>query len=91
MKRSSLVKQLISNYLTDYENQLEKGDTSGNGSFVMLDHQTLQMILTFLFAQLDQEEKQSVETVDIEANIDQLIKEQSEQYEKIIRKLEEKV
>ncbi|KAB8135793.1 hypothetical protein F9U64_11025 [Gracilibacillus oryzae] len=89
MKRSNLAHQLIGKYLADYENQLEKSSTNDGGSFVFLDNQTLQMILAYLFTQDGQDK--AYDTSLAEAKIDQMILEQKQQLEQIIRKLEEKV
>ncbi|SER76339.1 hypothetical protein SAMN04487944_109167 [Gracilibacillus ureilyticus] len=86
-----LGRQLIANYLKNYETQLEKKDGEGSGSFVFLDHQTLQMILAYMFAQMEQEQTDTYDTSEIELQIERIIAQQEEQFNGIIRILEEKV
>ncbi|MFC4403905.1 hypothetical protein [Gracilibacillus xinjiangensis] len=94
MKKSNmeeLAQQLIANYMMDYQKQIGKSEGEANGSFVFLDHQTLQMILTYMFAQMGQAQSVTYDTAELESKMDHVMVQQKKQLEEIILALEGKV
>ena len=91
-----LIKQLVSSFMKDYSEQLNSKEKGNNNSFVFLENNTLQMLITYMFMHLDnnigqvnRNEDESPDLEEISLSIDSMVNETRVAYEEIIDMLKE--
>jgi len=96
-EQKSLIQQFIRDYINENINELKSEDKSSDNSFVFLENETLQTIITYMLTDLDSHRKDdnkkdkvvSSDKEEISAHLDSLMEDNKQKFEEVIHMLKE--